>query len=52
VDKEDKKRLKNIIADMANWAGENIDWENLESDEEIEYFSGLIQEGYRLIDDL
>ena len=49
---EDKKRLKNIIADMAIWAGENIDWESLESDVEIEHFSGLIQEGYRLIDNL
>jgi hypothetical protein len=49
---ESKKRLKNILADMAIWAGENIDFESLESDEEIEYINGLIQEGYRLIDDL
>lgn len=49
---ENKKRLKNILADMAIWAGENIDLESLENDEEIEYFNGLIQKGYRLIDDL
>ena len=46
---KNKKKLKNILTEIMIWIGESVD---LESDEEIEKLNGLLNEGYRLIDNL